>query len=109
MDNFNLYMGNYRTQGARIFTGRDRGKQVREQVDLLNLITKNEKISITIPEDIITINPFFLEEFFYEVVVKLGKEGFYNKFEFISKGKYKIESNLETAVDRILRKNSSLK
>lgn len=98
----------FRTPGARIFTGRDRGIQVRTDSKINSIEAENDEIILIIPEDIITINPSFLEEFFWDVIIKLGKESFQKKFKFICSGKYQIEPNLETAIDRILRKSSSL-
>ena len=108
MSNITINLGNFRTFGARIFTGRDRGEEVREKSKINDLVAEYSIIIVEIPEDIITINPSFLEELFKDVVLKLGKTGFYEKFKFSCLGPYKIEANLETAVDRILRKNSAL-
>jgi hypothetical protein len=108
MNSITLNIGDYRTFGARIFTGRDRGEEVRNKSKINDLVESYDEIQIIVPDDIITINPSFLEELFRDVVIKLGKTIFYEKFKFTCNGPYKIESNLDTAVERILRKNSSL-
>jgi hypothetical protein len=108
MSSVTINLGDYRTFGARIYTGRDRGEEVREKSKINKLAEENSSIIIEIPEDIITINPSFLEELFKDVVLKFGKVGFHERFKFSCLGPYKIEANLETAVDRILRKNSAL-
>jgi hypothetical protein len=108
MSNITINIGDYRTYGARIFTGRDRGEEVRNKSRINELINTFDKVEIIVPDDVITINPSFLEELFRDVVLKLGKTSFYDKFKFTCLGPYKIEANLDTAVERILRKNSAL-
>jgi hypothetical protein len=96
-------------QNALIFTGRDRGREVRKNSDINKIEIENDKIIIQIPHNIITISPSFLEEFFYDVVKKLGKDNFFAKFDFENPGEYKIEKNLQTAIKRILRTGNALK
>lgn len=99
---------NYRTPGSRVFTGRDRGIDVRKKSDIDNLETQSDEISIIIPEDLGSINPSFLEEFLFNVVVKLKSDGFFKKFRFINNGRYKIDTDLQEAVERILREETAL-
>ena len=101
---YNIDLQEFRTPGSKVFTSRPRGVQVRND-------TKEplyDKITITIPNDISSINPSFLEEFFENVVLKLGEKGFYEKFSFINEGRYKIETDLEEAIERILREENAL-
>ena len=105
---FNIDLEDFRTNGAKVFTTRPRGIEVREESKIDTIEPKYEKITITIPQDISSINPSFLEEFFENVVIKLGEKGFYQKFSFINEGRYKIESDLTEAVERILREENAL-
>ena len=98
----------HRTAGALVFTGRDRGMEVRKDSNLDELEPKAEHITVRIPEDTFSINPSFLEEFFRNVVKRLGANGFWQKFRFENKGEYKVKDNLELAIERILRKSSAL-
>lgn len=99
----------HRTKGAKVFTGRDRGIQVRKDTKIDNLEETEDKIIIEIPKNIMSVNPSFLEEFLYNVVTKLKKEKFYEKFKFVSESeRYDIAVDLEEAVDRILRKENAL-
>lgn len=99
----------HRTKGAKVFTGRDRGIQVRRETKIDNLELTEDKIKIEIPKDIMSVNPSFLEEFLYNVVIKLKKNKFYEKFEFVSESeRYDIAVDLEEAVDRILRRENAL-
>ena len=98
----------FRTPGSKVFTGRDRGINVRKKSKINDLEKSNDKVSIIIPEDIGSINPSFLEEFLLDVVTRLKADRFFAKFEFINKGRYKIKDDLDEAVDRILRTETAL-
>jgi len=101
-------LGDFRTKGAKVFTGRNRGKQVRIKSQIEAVEKNSNKVTIKVPEDIYSINPSFLEEFLRPVVKKLGKHKFYEKFSFECEGPYDINTDLEEAVDRILRENHAL-
>jgi hypothetical protein len=108
MANNTINLQDYRTPGAKVFTGRPRGVSVRKDSGIDQLENQFNHITIIIPTDIASINPSFLEEFLENVVKKLGKEGFYNKFTFENEGRYKIEIDLEEAIDRILTTENAL-
>lgn len=99
----------YRTEKSKVFTGRDRGIEVRELSKLDELEPSSDKIIIIIPEEIRSINPSFLEELLVNVIIKLGAEDFKRKFEFVNRSaRYKIDTDLDEAIDRILRNESAL-
>lgn len=93
---------------AKVFTGRDRGAYVREKSKIDQIERQSDMIDIIIPKDVYSINPSFLEEFLVNVVKKLGKDGFLQKFKFSSEGDYDIQEPLMEALDRILRESSAL-
>lgn len=93
---------------AKVFTGRDRGEDVRKASRIDEIESKYESVNIVIPDNIYSINPSFFEELFINVVMKLGKERFQEKFKFESLGKYNYERPLNEAITRILRKNSAI-
>jgi hypothetical protein len=100
---------NFRTSGSKVFTGRERGIKIREESNIDSLINNSDIVEISIPTDIMSINPSFLEEFLINVVSKLGKEMFYRKVKFTTNSKrYSITEDLEEAVDRILRNYNAL-
>ena len=47
-----------------------------------------DKVTIIIPKDIRSINPSFFEEMLKNVVLKIGREKFLEKFSFQSLGSY---------------------
>lgn len=93
---------------AKVFTGRDRGEDVRKSSDIDKIEEMYDKIIIIIPDNIYSINPSFFEELFVNVVIKLGKDKFLEKFTFNSIGSYNYEKPLSEAIMRILRKNSAI-
>lgn len=93
---------------AKVFTGRDRGEDVRKISLLDELESQYEEIIIIIPDNIYSINPSFFEELFINVVLKLGKEKFLKKFKFQSLGNYNYEKPLLEAIVRILRQNTAI-
>jgi len=103
-----LYLNDWRVSDSKVFTGRDRGKFVREKSKIDIIETNNDSVEFIIPDNIFSINPSFLEELFVNIVKKLGKEGFYEKFNFTNEGKYNYEKPLASAVNRILRKTTAL-
>ena len=108
MANITINLQNFRTPASKVFTGRDRGEKVRKESKIDTLTEQNDSITIVIPEDIRSINPSFLEEFLVNVVTKLGKDRFYTKFQLDNKGRYKVEDDLNEAIDRILRVENAL-
>ena len=103
-----INLNNFRTTGSKVYTGRTKGAEVRNMTFIDEKEIGNDEITIIIPEDIYSINPSFLEEFLINVVSKLGALGFQNKFKFENKGDYKIDQDLEEAIERILRTENAL-
>lgn len=108
MKTIDINLQDYRTKGSKVFTGRDRGIDVRKKSHINEIERTYERIRILVPEDIGSINPSFLEEFLLDVVTKLKADRFFEKFEFVNNGRYKIKEDLEEAVDRILRTETAL-
>ena len=108
MTSYTINLQDFRTPGSKVFTGRDRGVEVRNKSKIDTVINEYDEISIAIPEDIRSINPSFLEEFLLTVVTKLGEVGFNNKFKIINPGRYQVKEDLYEAIERILREENAL-
>ncbi|MDL2245954.1 DUF4325 domain-containing protein [Parabacteroides sp. OttesenSCG-928-J18] len=93
---------------SKVFTGRDRGKDVREKSKIDELESRFDTVNIVIPNNIYSINPSFFEEFLVNVVKKLGKDIFLEKFNFTSEGDYQYSDPLNQAIDRILKNKTAL-
>lgn len=103
-----LDLNKYRTKVgktySRVFTGRDRGADVRDRSKIDDLFT-DEGLEVLIPDEIFSITPSFLEELFKNIVLKYGKLNTLNKIKFT--GKYDIQGSFEEALDRILQQDRS--
>ena len=108
MSKYKIDLQDYRTVGSKVFTGRDRGSEVRQNSKIDTLITQYEEVDIVIPEDIRSINPSFLEEFLMNAVTQLGETVFNKKIKFINEGRYKVQEDLNEAIERILRVENAL-
>lgn len=103
-----INLESFRAKNAKVFTGRDRGEAVRKDSKIGAIEGEFDEVHFIIPDNIYSINPSFFEELFFDVVQKLGKEEFLNKFKFESLGDYDYERPLYEAIDRILRKGTGL-
>jgi len=92
---------------SKVFTGRDKGEIVRKQSRIDEIEEKYDVVNVVIPENIYSINPSFFEELFVNVVTKLGKDKFLEKFKFVYQG-YNFGDKLMESIDRILRDNNAL-
>lgn len=91
---------------SKVFTGRERGENVRQESKIDQYVKNGDEITIVIPEDIFSINPSFFEEFLFNAVTQLGKEEFFKRVVF--KPTNKFTRQIVEAVDRILRQRTAL-
>lgn len=103
-----INLGDYLTPGAKVFTGRDRGQEVRKRSKINDLANTSSKLTIQIPNQVRSINPSFLEEFLVDVVRQLGREAFLQRVEFTKAQRYDVTEDLEEAIDRILTEENAL-
>jgi hypothetical protein len=108
MSIYNLKLGDFQTSGSKVFTGRERGIEVREASKIDDLVEIYDEIIIELPANLRSINPSFLEEFFYNVIPKYGASGFHSKIKFTEAELYNITEDLEDAINRRLRENNAL-
>lgn len=107
-----IYLDDFRSEEngyqSKVFTGRDRGQEVRKKSKIDTINKQYDVVTIVIPDNIYSINPSFFEELFINVVVELGKDKFLEKFKFVCEGTYPYEKTLLEAIDRILRPNNAI-
>lgn len=72
----------YRSSGAKIFTGRDKGVEARERLNLNRLDENDEIVRVLIPSDTWGINPSFFGGMFEGSIKKLGSK-FLEKYYFV--------------------------
>lgn len=104
-----LDLNKYRTKigknYSRVFTGRDRGADVREKSKIDDLFSE-DGLEVTIPNEIFSITPSFLEELFKNIVLKHGKQRTLDNVKFI--GQYDIQGSFEESINRILQQKTGL-
>jgi hypothetical protein len=103
-----IHLEDFRVKTAKVFTGRDRGEAVRIDSKIDEIEKSYAEVNIIIPDNIYSINPSFFEELFLNAVLKLGREGFLEKFKFTSLGNYNYLKPLNEAIIRILRKKTAI-
>ena len=104
LENYRTLLGNVK---SKVFTGRDRGLDVREKSHIDELFNECEKVKFVIPNDIFSITPSFLEELFFNVVKVYGKEKLYEKLD-LEGNIYDLHEPLNEAIDRILQRKTGL-
>lgn len=92
---------------SRVFTGRDRGAEVRANSKIDDLLGQYEKVELVIPNDIYSITPSFLEEFLKTAVEKYGRE-ITNRLVLSQNNEYDLSEPMEEAIDRIMSTESAL-
>lgn len=105
--NLDLYSIRLNNRVSKVFTGRDRGEEVREKSNIDKIYDKYKNITIIIPTGTFSITPSFLEEFFVNIVKKYGVEEFRKNIHIIDNG-YVITTQLDEAIDRILQRKTAL-
>lgn len=93
---------------SKVFTGRDRGRCVREKSKIDAYIKAGDCVTIEVPSDIYSINPSFLEEFLFNAVISIGKEEFFSRVSFNCHGNYDCVPQVRDAVNRILRSSTAI-
>lgn len=89
----------YRTGTSKIFSGRDKGIEVRKEKNLDEIDKNDEPVVVSIPKDTWTINSSFFGGLFEKSVIDLGKEKFLEKYTFIFDDGSVLSSELRQNID----------
>ncbi len=109
METIEIFLEAYKAQGSKVFTGRNKGQRIRSESNIDNYISEGKNIKFIIPDDIMSINPSFLEELLFNIVKQLGKTLFFQRVQFENlNNRYDFQPDLEEAVERILRQKNAL-
>ena len=100
-------LGNFRSEGTRVFSGRERGESVRTA---LNLDAEDENpatVVVVIPEDTYSINTSFFLGLFGRSVRRLGsRDAFFGRYSF--RCRPEILDDIEMAVQDALKDSEAL-
>jgi hypothetical protein len=78
-------LGKYRSENAEIFSGRQRGLDVRKDAGLDSLDRNSDPVIVHIPEDVFSVNSSFFLGMFTPSIERLGGEAFKRKYRFTGK------------------------
>jgi hypothetical protein len=106
MENEIIDFQKFRSAESKVFSGRDRGKVVRDQINFDELIKSTKKVEIRIPSDVYTVNTSFFLGLFGNIVRKLGELVFREKFIFVCEPS--ILDDINEGIDRALKENSAI-
>lgn len=96
-----LDLGLYLADGDYDFSDRTRGIAVRTKSNIDQLIDVSDMLTIVIPEEVYTMSKAFWKELLSNAILDLGKEQFYQKVNFNSKGRYQPERDICEIVNEI--------
>ncbi len=93
-----LKISDFRSQGAKIFTGRNKGMEARERLALGKADEEDGIVNILIPSDTWGINPSFFGGMFEGSIKKLGDQ-FTQKYKFFYTNKNEINESLKKDIE----------
>lgn len=91
----------YRNPNSRILCGKTFGIQVRKKMKLDDIDKTEEQVTITIPDDIWSLNPSYFIGVFEKSIHYLGEENFRKKYLFQCSNDF-IKENIEQEIEDIL-------
>ena len=97
MSKINLH--NFRTDGSKIFSGRDRGCSARRVLQLDRLDKENEQIIVSVPKDTWAINSSFFGGLFEASVITLKEKAFKEKYVFTFDDGSELSDELKANID----------
>ena len=79
------------------------GDKLRKETEIEEMEEESAEINIVIPENILSVNPSFLEGFLGTIIKKLGRDEFEKKFRFY--WSHDIKNDIEEVIQRIERES----
>ncbi|KYG90888.1 hypothetical protein A0U40_17620 [[Bacillus] sp. KCTC 13219] len=102
----NINLGNVKKSKSRVFSGREFGKSIRTKYNLDDLDNTEGQITIKIPDDTISMNSSFFLGLFDRSIIKLGEDGFREKYKFICSPI--IDKSIEDGINRAQKNSNAL-
>jgi hypothetical protein len=100
-------LGTYRSEGSKVFSGRGRGKVVRDAARLDDCDKSPGKIRVIIPPDTYSVNTSFFLGLFGKSIRHFGnRETFLQKYSFDCQPE--IMQDIDTGIDDALKITSPL-
>lgn len=99
-------LNNFKNPNSRVLSGRKEGLKVREKLNLDSIDKNEQKVTVIIPDDIISLNSSFFLGLFGPSVRLLNEFSFKNKYEFLCPDF--IQSSIEDGIERALKTSNPL-
>ena len=88
-------------RAKKVFSGREAGYTCREFFKLDELDKAGTEITVTIPEEVYSVNSSFFLGMFGDSIRSLGKDRFRSQYQFVGKGISRtLSSGIRHAPDR---------
>ncbi|WOO36006.1 hypothetical protein R2R35_19745 [Anaerocolumna sp. AGMB13020] len=102
-----INMHNHKSEGSKIYSGRDLGIEVRDLIDLDSKDKDDNKYNMIFPDDTVSINSSYFGGLFETSIIKLGREKFLEKYNFIyadgKELKDALQRNIDEGIDDALK------
>lgn len=90
-------LSQWSSSGSRVFSGRDRGREVRAQAELNRLDTEGDQVTVRVPPETFSITSSFFLGMFGQSVRALGESEFRRRYQF------DIDADLLPQIDHGIR------
>lgn len=100
-----INLDEYRSNGSKVFAGRERGKLARQRAGLDQIDQTDTTVLVRVPEDIYSVNSSFFLGMFGPSIRRLGGEEFRRRFSFEGKD---ISRVIEDGIKEALRSKAPL-
>lgn len=85
MSHRSLDLSEYKSDGARIFAGRERGAHVRDAAAIVEFEKSDDLLDVIIPDDTYAVTSSFFLALFGETIRRLGESEFRRRVVFSGK------------------------
>lgn len=89
----------YRKNGSRMYSGREHGLEIRGKLELNKKDKDANVYHILISDDTLALNSSFFGGLFADSVIKLGEDGFKNKYIFQNEDGSKVKSTIQKDIE----------
>lgn len=103
-EEYKIDLGKFNSSDSKVYSGQNRGKDLRSSLTIEKLEKRYNKIIISIPEDTFSVNPSFFLGFLGKSVKTLGEKSFKMKYKFVCTET--IMENISEGIESALKYSS---
>lgn len=102
-----LDLAKYTSPGSKVISGRDKGIELRQKLDLDKIDSDPKiKVIVSVPETVLSLNRSFFSGLFAQSVRTFGRSGFLQKYEF--KAQPRVLEDVERGIRGALKSENPL-